>query len=52
MKVLEDINGRGTTVMVVTQNMGSVKAMKKRVINMNKGVMVSDEDWGDRQAEN
>ena len=51
MKLLEEINARGTTVMVVTHNMEIVKAMKKRVITMNKGVMVSDEDWGDRQDE-
>ena len=42
MKLLEEINERGTTVMVVTHNMEIVKAMKKRVITMNKGVMVSD----------
>ena len=52
MKLLEEINEIGTTVMVVTHNMEIVKAMKKRVITMNKGVMVSDEDWGDRQDEN
>ena len=52
MKLLEEINERGTTVMVVTHNMEIVKAMKKRVITMNKVVMVSDEDWGDRQDEN
>ena len=52
MKLLEEINERGTTVMVVTHNMEIVKAMKKRVITMNKGVMVSDEDWGDRLDEN
>lgn len=52
MKLLEEINERGTTVMVVTHNMEIVNAMKKRVITMNKGVMVSDEDWGDRQDEN
>ena len=51
MKLLEEINARGTTVMVVTHNMEIVKAMKKRVITMSKGVMVSDEDWGDRQDE-
>ena len=51
MMLLEQINALGTTVMVVTHNMEIVKAMKKRVITMNKGVMVSDEDWGDRQDE-
>lgn len=45
MKLLEEINARGTTVLVVTHNMEIVKAMKKRVITMKKGVLVSDEDW-------
>lgn len=47
MKLLEEINARGTTVLVVTHNMEIVKTMKKRVITMKKGVMVSDEDWGE-----
>lgn len=48
MKLLEEINERGTTVVVVTHNLDIVKAMKKRVITMRKGVVVSDEDLGDR----
>ena len=47
MKLLEEINKRGTTVVVVTHNMEIVKAMKKRVITMKKGVMMSDENWGE-----
>lgn len=47
MKLLEEINERGTTVVVVTHNLDIVKAMKKRVITMRKGVVVSDEDIGD-----
>ena len=43
MKLLEDANERGTTVVVVTHNHEIVKAMKKRVITMNKGIIVSDE---------
>lgn len=46
MKLLEEINERGTTVVVVTHNLDIVKAMKKRVITMRKGVVVSDEDLG------
>jgi len=43
MKLLEEANGRGTTVIVVTHNYEIVNAMKKRVITMNKGCIVSDE---------
>ncbi len=47
MKLLEEINLRGTTVLVVTHNQEIVRAMKKRVITMKKGVIVSDEQAGD-----
>ena len=43
MKLLETINERGTTVVVVTHNQEIVDAMKKRVIAMHKGVIISDE---------
>lgn len=43
MKLLEEINQKGTTVVVVTHNLEIVKAMKKRVITMKKGVVISDE---------
>ena len=43
MKLLEEINNRGTTVLVVTHNREIVNSMKKRVITMRKGVVVSDE---------
>lgn len=43
MKLLEEINQKGTTVVVVTHNLEIVKAMKKRVITMRKGVIISDE---------
>ena len=42
MKLLDEINQRGTTVLVVTQNMEIVRAMNKRVITIKKGVVVSD----------
>ncbi len=42
MKLLEEINQKGTTVIVVTHNMEIVKVMKKRVITIKKGVVVSD----------
>ena len=47
MKLLDEINQRGTTVLVVTHNTEIVNAMKKRVITMRKGVIVSDEQEGE-----
>ena len=47
MKLLEEINNRGTTVLVVTHNREIVNSMKKRVITMRKGVVVSDEKEGE-----
>ena len=45
-KLLEEINKRGTTVVVVTHNREIVDAMNKRVITMHKGVVLSDEKKG------
>lgn len=42
MKLLEEANSRGTTIVVVTHNHEIVNAMKKRVITMQKGNIVSD----------
>ena len=42
MKLMEEINEQGTTVVVVTHNLEVVKAMNKRVITMQKGVVVDD----------
>ena len=47
MKLMEEINGQGTTVVVVTHNMEIVKAMNKRVITMKKGVVVGDSVSGE-----
>ena len=44
MKLLDEINKRGTTVVVVTHNMEIVRAMNKRVITIRKGTVVSDEE--------
>lgn len=46
MKLLQEANDRGTTVIVVTHNHEIVKAMQKRVITMSKGNIVSDEKVG------
>ena len=42
MKLLDEINKQGTTVVVVTHNMEIVERMQKRVITMKKGIKVSD----------
>ena len=52
MKLLEEANERGTTVIVVTHNHEIVAEMKKRVITMQKGVIVSDEKEGEEKNEN
>lgn len=46
MKLLEQINKRGTTIIVVTHNKEIVNEMQKRVVTMKKGVIVSDEEKG------
>ena len=47
MKLLEEINAKGTTVLVVTHNLEIVKVMKKRVITVKKGTIVSDSKQGE-----
>lgn len=47
MQLLEEINESGTTVVVVTHNREIVNAMRRRVITMKKGVIVSDEEGGE-----
>jgi cell division transport system ATP-binding protein len=46
MKMIEEINEMGTTVVVVTHSPEIVNAMKKRVVTMRKGIIVSDEEEG------
>ncbi len=46
MRLLEEINARGTTVLVVTHNREIVNEMRKRVIRLRKGVIISDEKEG------
>lgn len=43
MKLLEEINQRGTTVIVVTHSQEMVDEMNKRVITMERGEVISDE---------
>ena len=47
MKLLEQINDRGTTVLVVTHNKEIVNAMRKRVVTMHEGSIISDEKEGE-----
>ena len=46
MKLLEQINKKGTTVLVVTHNREIVNEMQKRVVTMKKGVIVREEEKG------
>ncbi len=46
MHLLNKINENGTTVVVVTHNREIVNEMKKRVVTLRKGVIVSDEEKG------
>ena len=52
MKLLEEINRRGTTVIVVTHSRELVNMMKKRVITMDKGIVISDVKEGGSRYEN
>lgn len=46
MNLLEDVNKRGTTVVVVTHNREIVNMMQKRVITLKHGKITSDEKKG------
>lgn len=46
MNLLEEINQRGTTVIVATHEKSIVDAMKKRVITLDRGEIKSDEQKG------
>ena len=42
MNILEEINRMGTTVVVITHSKAMIREMNKRVITMDKGVIISD----------
>lgn len=44
IKLMEEINNNGTTVVVVTHNLEIVKAMNKRVVTMQKGTVLDDSE--------
>lgn len=52
MKLLTEINEKGTTVVVVTHDREMVNLMKKRVIALRKGVIISDEQNAGYDHEN
>ncbi len=51
MKLLTEINHRGTTVIVATHEKGIVDALKKRVIAIDKGRIVRDQQKGKYENE-
>ena len=51
MMLLQEINKMGTTVVVVTHNNDVVDIMKKRVVTLDNGSIVSDEQEGGYQYE-
>ena len=46
MKVLDDINKMGTTIIMSTHNREIVNAMKKRVVVLSEGKLVQDYERG------
>ena len=46
LDIMNLLDKRGTTVVVVTHNKDIVNEMKKRVITLKKGVIISDEKEG------
>ena len=46
MKVLEDINKMGTTIIMTTHNRDIVNAMKKRVVVISEGKIIKDYERG------
>ena len=46
MEALRDINGRGTTVIMATHAKDIVDDMRKRVIEIENGIIIRDEEKG------
>jgi len=46
MKILDDINKRGTTIIMATHSDRIVNDMRKRVIHLENGIILSDEEKG------
>ena len=46
LRILDEINSMGTTIVMATHNADIVNAMKKRTLTLHQGVMVADEEKG------
>lgn len=46
LKILNEVNKLGTTIVMATHNVDIVNSMKKRVISMKKGKIIKDEKEG------
>ena len=46
MKLISEVNNRGTTVIVATHEKSIVDEMKKRVVSLRKGIIVRDQEKG------
>ena len=51
MNLLNEINARGTTVVMATHAKDIVNRMKKRVIQIDKGVIIRDDKRGGYNSE-
>ena len=51
MNLLDEVNQRGTTVLVATHEKNIVDAMKKRVISLERGTIIHDEEKGHYEHE-
>lgn len=52
MKIFNEINQRGTTILVATHDLNIVDRMKKRVVEVSEGTIVRDEKRGGYFSEN
>ena len=46
MNLLDEVNQRGTTVLVATHEKGIVDTMKRRVLTLERGTIIHDEEKG------
>ena len=51
VKILSDINKKGTTVIMATHNEDIIKSMKKRVVHIEKGKILKDSSLSHKDAE-
>ncbi len=51
MKLLSEVNQMGTTVIVATHEKGIVDTMKKRVISIDRGLVIRDQERGQYEDE-